>query len=258
MTLQFTMPIPQTGFDVKNSQSTTPQGGRWVLRAHGLFLCLASVSAMRNDLLGIFFEQGPVSSIVAKAPYSGIGFVEAHGLAFLLSLWLLSTQPQRPWHLTGAGIALLLGTCNLAFWQIFIGRYALGGILDDINALPICCTAACRSGFRHRQSSTNAPHYCVKNARISHGDSKLAQLLNPDEVDVLGVCRREERESSVRRDIFEDLPAIGGSAANKHEDGVIECRGSPVSSDTVLVHAEASRSHHRFGGNFAVAVRTDC
>jgi hypothetical protein len=96
-------------------------------RAHGLYLFLASIAGLRMDILGIFYGIGPESHIVAKAPHAGIGFLEAHGLAFFLSLWMMRTAPRREWHLTGAAIGLLLGICNLMFWQIFIEAQMLWG-----------------------------------------------------------------------------------------------------------------------------------
>jgi hypothetical protein len=46
--------------------------------------------------------------------------VEAHRLALILGVVLWSAEPLQRWHLTGAVIAVLLGTSNVVFWQIFV------------------------------------------------------------------------------------------------------------------------------------------
>jgi hypothetical protein len=71
------------------------------------------------DVRGIFFSLGPESYVVAGRPYAGVGFIEAHGLALIIGILLVRAEPLRLWHLTAAGVHLLLGTANLVFWQIF-------------------------------------------------------------------------------------------------------------------------------------------
>jgi len=75
-----------------------------LLRANAAFLLAASAGGFCSDVLGIFFGLGPVAKIVAAAPYSGLGFIEAHGLAFLIGLQLWRAEPSRAWHLTAAAI----------------------------------------------------------------------------------------------------------------------------------------------------------
>ncbi|MEH2496792.1 phosphoglycerol transferase MdoB-like AlkP superfamily enzyme [Bradyrhizobium sp. AZCC 1678] len=91
-----------------------------ILRANAVFLLAASASGFASDVRGIFLGLGPVARIVAEAPYSGIGFIEAHGLAFILGILMWRAQPARAWHLAAAAIHALLGTANLVFWQLFI------------------------------------------------------------------------------------------------------------------------------------------
>jgi len=63
---------------------------------------------------------------VAGAPYAGVGFLESHGLALILSIWLWRAEANRSWHFTGAAVHALLGTANLLFWQIFIAANIVG------------------------------------------------------------------------------------------------------------------------------------
>jgi hypothetical protein len=100
---------------------------RTILRSHAAFLLAASSSALVMDILGIFFNLGPERHILALAPHAGIGFVEAHGLAFLIGILMCRAQAVRPWHLTGAAVGALLGTANLVFWPIFIATGWLWG-----------------------------------------------------------------------------------------------------------------------------------
>src|SRR5262245_55730701 len=114
--------------------SAQPQSGglmtsatrRGILRANAIYLGLGAVGGFFFlDLPGIVSGVGPGGRILSNAPHAAIGFVEAHGLAFILSVLLWRAEPARSWHVTGATIGLLLGTCNLIFWQIFVVGEAL-------------------------------------------------------------------------------------------------------------------------------------
>jgi hypothetical protein len=98
--------------------STTTR--RLILRTDAAFLLAASAGGMWSDLCGAFLARGHVAPVLATAPHAAIGFVEAHGLAFILGVLLWRAAPQRTWHLTAAAIHALLGTANLVFWQIFV------------------------------------------------------------------------------------------------------------------------------------------
>jgi hypothetical protein len=93
---------------------------RIILRANAAFLLAASTGGFASDIRGIFLGLGPVARIVAEAPYSGLGFIEAHGLAFILGILMWRAEPSRAWHLTAAAIHTLLGGANVIFWQLFI------------------------------------------------------------------------------------------------------------------------------------------
>jgi hypothetical protein len=93
---------------------------RTILRANAIFLVVAAAASLCTDVLGIFFGLGPESRLVASAPYTGIGFVEAHGLALIIGVLLWRAEPWRSWHVTAAAVHILLGTANLVFWQIFV------------------------------------------------------------------------------------------------------------------------------------------
>jgi hypothetical protein len=100
---------------------------RIILRTNAVFLLAASSFGMSADLAGAFFAVGPQRSILDAAPHAAIGFVEAHGLAFIIGVLLWRAEPLRLWHLTAAAVHALLGTANLVFWQIFIAADALWG-----------------------------------------------------------------------------------------------------------------------------------
>ena len=108
-----------------------------LLRANAAFLLAASAGGFCSDVLGIFFGLGPVDKIVATAPYSGLGFIEAHGLAFLIGLQMWRAEPSRAWHLTAAAIHVLLGTSNLVFWQFFVtaDMLAVGYVTTALHGL---------------------------------------------------------------------------------------------------------------------------
>ena len=108
-----------------------------VLRANAVFLLVASTWGLWADIAGAFFAIGPQRAIVGAAPHAAIGFVEAHGLAFIVGVLLWRAAPLRSWHLTAAAVHVLLGTSNIVFWQIFVAADMLvGGYLTtSLHAL---------------------------------------------------------------------------------------------------------------------------
>ncbi|OUM02779.1 hypothetical protein [Variovorax sp. JS1663] len=93
---------------------------RHVLRADAAFLGLASVSGLLADVIGVTLGLGPQGPFLSATPSAAVGFIEAHGLAFVVGLLLWHAAPTRSWHLTATAVHLLLGTVNLAFWQFFM------------------------------------------------------------------------------------------------------------------------------------------
>ncbi|UHQ19026.1 hypothetical protein LVB87_12665 [Lysobacter sp. KIS68-7] len=82
----------------------------------------AVVSFFMLDIRGIWFGAGPLSHVVGAQPVSGLGFLEAHGLAAILAFWFLRvsrTPPERAWHFTASAVHTLLGSANIALWHIF-------------------------------------------------------------------------------------------------------------------------------------------
>ena len=55
--------------------------------------------------------------MLIDAPHAAIGFVEAHGLAFILAVLLCQAPPIRYAHLTASAVMALLGVSNLVFWR---------------------------------------------------------------------------------------------------------------------------------------------
>jgi hypothetical protein len=99
---------------------------RLLLRANAVFLIVAAVGAwVTADFPASFSGSGPMGTLIAHQPALGIGFIEAHGLAIILGVLLWRAPSAPSWHLTGAAIHLLLGSCNVIFWQFFIAMDAL-------------------------------------------------------------------------------------------------------------------------------------
>ena len=113
----------------------SPKNRRLLLRANATFLLLASAGGMWSDILGAFFARGHVAPVLANAPHAGIGFVEAHGLAFIIGVLLWRAEPVRSWHVTAAAVHVLLGTANLVFWPLFVAAdmLAVGYITTSLH-----------------------------------------------------------------------------------------------------------------------------
>jgi hypothetical protein len=98
---------------------------QFILRANALYIGVAGFAGVIFDIRGVLYGLGPQGRALAGAPYAGIGFVEAHGLAVILAVVLWRARPERSAHLTALAVVALLGTANLAFWQAFIAMDAL-------------------------------------------------------------------------------------------------------------------------------------
>lgn len=98
----------------------TPAVRRLILRANAVYIGVAALGGLVFDLCGSLLGVGPQGRILENAPYAAIGFVEAHGLAWILAVLLWRAAPVRQWHLTAVGMEMLLGTANVIFWQMFL------------------------------------------------------------------------------------------------------------------------------------------
>ena len=98
-----------------------------LLRTDAVLLALFGLFGFAMDLLGYFAGIGAWKGIFFNDPLA-IGVVEAHGLAIVIAILLLRQAPtndQVVWHLTAMTVHLLLGICNLVFWQVFINSSAV-------------------------------------------------------------------------------------------------------------------------------------
>jgi len=99
---------------------------RVILRFHSLYLGLSAIGGLLfMDFAAVLYGVGPEATVIAPAPSSAIGFIEAHGLALIISTLFWRAPAERAWHIAGAATAGLLGVCNLAFWDIFVAADAL-------------------------------------------------------------------------------------------------------------------------------------
>ena len=125
----------------------TPSARRAVMRANAVFLLAASTGGMFSDLLGAFLGRGQLAPVLAAAPHTAIGFVEAHGLAFIIGVILWRVEPARFWHLVAAAVHALLGTANLVFWPIFVAAdmLAVGYITTALHGTFLALQLTCAS-----------------------------------------------------------------------------------------------------------------
>ena len=126
-----------------------------LLIADAIFLVVASTGGMIADLAGAFLGVGPQRSVLGPAPYAAIGFVEAHGLAFIIGVLLWRAEPLRSWHLTAAAVHVLLGTSNLVFWQLFIATdmLAMGWLTTALHWLFVALQLAAAVSTDSRRGS---------------------------------------------------------------------------------------------------------
>jgi hypothetical protein len=125
-----------------------------LLRANAVFLLAASTAGMISDLAGAFLLRGPVGLVLEKVPHAAIGFVEAHGLAFIIGVLLWRAEPARLWHGTAAAVHVLLGTSNLVFWPLFgfAGMLAVGYVTTALHGVFAALQLAAALGARSQAS----------------------------------------------------------------------------------------------------------
>ncbi len=93
-----------------------------ILRADALTLGMFGLFGLTTDLLSYFAGRGAWKDMFFHNPLA-VGVVEAHGLAIIIAVLLIrqaAANDQFVWHLTAMAVHLLLGICNLVFWQVFI------------------------------------------------------------------------------------------------------------------------------------------
>jgi hypothetical protein len=121
------MPADPAGTDTKT----------WVLRLDAAFLGLAGASGLVNDLNGAFTGRGPVGLVLRDVPEAALGFCEAHGLAVILAVLILTARSERRLHVAVAATHLLLGAANVTFWELFVtgNVLAVGYVTTALHAL---------------------------------------------------------------------------------------------------------------------------
>lgn len=97
----------------------------WIVRANAFYIGVAGLAGMMFDVRGVLYGLGPQGRLLADAPHAAIGFVEAHGLAVILSILLWRSAPARASLAAALAMDALVGTANLAFWQMFVATDAL-------------------------------------------------------------------------------------------------------------------------------------
>jgi hypothetical protein len=110
-----------------------------LMRANGVFLAIVGGAQVIFELLSHYFGVGPWGRIFVGSHFT-IGFLEAHGLAFLIGLLLIfvaAADTKRFWHSFAACVHLLLGGANLLFWSSFVywGLVPMGVIATVFHGL---------------------------------------------------------------------------------------------------------------------------
>ena len=103
---------------------------RRLLLANGVFLIVIGGVQVIFELAAYYAGAGPYGYIFSESPYV-LGWVEAHGLAFLIGMLLClvaARDGRRFWHALAAAVHTLLGAANLLFWHSFVafGVVAMG------------------------------------------------------------------------------------------------------------------------------------
>ena len=106
-----------------------------LVRGNAAYIGFFAFFGLIFDIRGVLYGLGPQGQILANAPLAGIGFIEAHGLALILSVVLWRSTAVRGIHAVGVAMGLLLGVSNLAFWELFVStdQIALGYVSTGLH-----------------------------------------------------------------------------------------------------------------------------
>ena len=88
---------------------------RQLLLANGVFLVVVGGVQVVFELLASYAGVGPYGYIFEESPYA-IGWVEAHGLAFVIGVLLLTVAVRDLrgfWHVLGAAVHTLLVVAHI-------------------------------------------------------------------------------------------------------------------------------------------------
>lgn len=108
-----------------------------LLLINGLILGAVALVSFNLDLLGYFYGLG-MTGPALHGNLDAIAYTEAHGLAAIVSLLLVLRRHDGwiGWHAVAAGMHLLLGLCNLVFFEVFV-TWELVGLGVAATALHI-------------------------------------------------------------------------------------------------------------------------
>lgn len=125
------MKDPQTSGAPQSKESST------LLLVNGLILGGVALLQFCFDLVGYRYGWGP-TGVALHNNLDAIGYTEAHGLAAILGFLLIVHRHKGAlWHAIAAVTHLLLGTCNLIFWPLFVkwGLVPMGILATLMHAI---------------------------------------------------------------------------------------------------------------------------
>jgi hypothetical protein len=95
--------------------------GQRLLLVNAIVLGAVALMQALFDLAGHFLEIGPLAGALAGKSET-IGFFEAHGLALIVSILMLTNARAEgaTWNWVAAAVHALLGAANLMFWPVFV------------------------------------------------------------------------------------------------------------------------------------------
>jgi hypothetical protein len=93
---------------------------RWLLLANGVFLVVVGGVQVVFELLAYYAGAGPYGYVFAESRYA-IGWVEAHGLACIIGVLLLTVAARdgrRFWHVLAAAVHFVFVVAHVAAFVV--------------------------------------------------------------------------------------------------------------------------------------------
>jgi hypothetical protein len=119
---------------------------RILLTADGVFLAVIGSVQVLLEVVAYYGGAVPYGELFERSP-DLIGWLEAHGMAFLIGVLLLAVARndlRRFWHVFAAAVHVLLGGANIVFWDSFLafGMVPMGVAATVVHVVFVMLHAA--------------------------------------------------------------------------------------------------------------------
>src|ERR1700716_101589 len=89
--------VPTKEASMTSATSSATLNGKAILQLDAIYLLIAAAAGLTLDTPAPSFLSRPQGGPIANSPHAGVGFIEAHGLAFIIGIRMWRAFPLRAW-----------------------------------------------------------------------------------------------------------------------------------------------------------------